>query len=409
MGIKYKCVCNLKPEEVCFKNTFGGKSGDINFKPWMAFKLVDGGTLKYNVNPGCSLRICTVHDQIGSTMEPLTEEEKRNIICYLNRGGVFEKEITFSIDLRIYGPKLSEMVDDTNNMIKIKDGKGRMFLFLDQIVQIKPVCIITSFEIHDKQCDNIIPNKKKWININPKGLIVFAIQCKTIGEHKIDDFLEPLKKSYDIDFHKHKLICNGKLLDKSLIKKHEEMQQLLYGIQTSINRLNKKSDVLDDDSLVKLFNPKKKKKKKQVKKDVEPEPEEIELFEPKEKQGEVNDTKKTKEYERELLDEFPQFEEFIEVPNKVVKYKPNLKHKIVFLIQYSYCIEELLINVYLTNSKIMEFFDDVKYINVIKGIHQDLSKSIVSTHFNIVVDSVEYHCYVKFNRIRAMTKIVDMM
>ena len=418
MGVKYNCVCDFKPQQVCFKNTFDDKSGGIKFRPWMAFKLIDGA-LKYNMNPGCSLRICTVHDEIGSTTEPLTEEEIKHIICYFNRGGVFEKEHTFSIDLRIYGPKLTEMIHDTDNMIKIRYGKSRMFLFLDYIVQVKPVCIIPSFEIHDKECDNIIPNKKKWIDCNPKALIVFAIQCKTISNIRFDDFIEPLKKSYDIDFHKHKLICNGNVKDKECLKKHEEMQQLLYGIQTNINKQKNIKTSLNDDELVKLFNPKKKKKKKQVKKEVEPEPEEhkepeepeeIELYEPTEKQGEVQDTKKTKEYERELLNELEeQFEEFIEVPNKVVKYKPNLKHKIVFLIDYSYAIENMLIDVYLTNQKIMNLFDSVRYINVMKDIHKDLNGRIESTHFNIVIEDVEYHCYCKFNKIRSITKIVDMM
>jgi len=81
----------------------------------------------------------------------------------------------------------------------------------------------------------------------------------------------------------------------------------------------------------------------------------------------------------------------------------------VFLIDYNYTIENMLINVYLSNNKIMDFFDSVLYINVMKDIHRDLNGRIESTHFNIIVEDVEYHCYCKFNKIKSMTKIVDMM
>lgn len=428
MTSTYKCVCDTKPtkETLCINDEFGydKKTDSIKLKPWMAFRMVDG-SLKYNINPGCRLRACTLHNVIGSTTESLTTEEIQHTICYFNRGGVFESDIMFSIDFRVYSNKLTDIVADNDNIIKLPKCESKLFLFPNYIIQVKPIFIIQGLTFKDRRCISIIPNKKKFIPFDSKGLLVFAITRKEITDDFIEsnDFICALSKTYEVNFNKNKLITNGKSLDKYTTNNLNKMQQSLYKLE---RRCSNSTTELNDEELVKLFNTsqkKKKKKNKSIKNEYTDETsltqekvelEEIEVIQEEsiEKQGEVKDTKKTLEYEREIVSELEeQFStnDFVEVQNKVVKYKPNLKHKIVFFIDYSYAIEEMLINVYLTNTKIMDFFDSVKYINVMKGIHQDLSGNIASTHFNIIVDSVEYHCYVKFNKIRSMTKIVDMM
>ena len=174
------------------------------------------------------------------------------------------------------------------------------------------------------------------------------------------------------------------------------------------------SKKLNDDELIKLFEPKVR-KNNPLKNVVIQEVNEV-LEEP------IESIELTEQIEYIPIEQIP-IEQIPTIPienkiikyitpfkqQKIVKYKPSITSKLVFHIQYNQKIVDIIINTYRTNYKFGDVIDNTIRIDIIKDIHLDRNGFVFSLHFNVLIDHIEYHCYIKNDVIYSMTKLVDVL